>query len=260
MFGEDAELYDRARPSYPAELIDDVVALVGSAARALDIGCGTAKATTLLAARGLSGVGVEPHPEMAAIARRHLSAHPKWRVDTAAIEDWAPAPGYVPFDLVTCAQARHWLDPKVRITKAHASLRPGGWLALWWNRPDEDDSLVRRAIDAAYQAHVPELPSRGIGAQGRPRPDDDVGEIGFEAPIEHAYHWSATYTATEWANVLRTQSDHRLLDPARRERLLAAVVAAIANHGGIYHHPYVCWVWTAQRRIGNMTKPSAETG
>ncbi len=70
VFGEDAELYDRARPSYPAKLIDDVVAVVGASATTLDVGCGTGKATTLLAARGLRGVGVEPHAEMAAIARR----------------------------------------------------------------------------------------------------------------------------------------------------------------------------------------------
>jgi hypothetical protein len=34
VFGEDAELYDRVRPSYPDELIDDVVRLVGTPCRA----------------------------------------------------------------------------------------------------------------------------------------------------------------------------------------------------------------------------------
>ena len=47
VFGEDPELYDRARPTYPAALVDDVVELAGASARALDIGCGTAKATVL---------------------------------------------------------------------------------------------------------------------------------------------------------------------------------------------------------------------
>jgi hypothetical protein len=41
VFGEDAELYDRVRPSYPDELIDDVLRLVGTPCRAVDAGCGT---------------------------------------------------------------------------------------------------------------------------------------------------------------------------------------------------------------------------
>ncbi len=74
VFGEDAELYDRARPGYPAALVDDVVSLVGLPCHAVDIGCGTGKATRMLAERRVMGVGVEPHAEMAAVARRNLSA------------------------------------------------------------------------------------------------------------------------------------------------------------------------------------------
>jgi trans-aconitate methyltransferase len=51
VFGEDPDLYDLARPSYPAALLDDLVTMVGPSARALDVGCGTGKATVLLAAR-----------------------------------------------------------------------------------------------------------------------------------------------------------------------------------------------------------------
>jgi hypothetical protein len=43
VFGEDAEAYDRVRPSYPPELIDDVVVLAGRPCRAVDAGCGTGR-------------------------------------------------------------------------------------------------------------------------------------------------------------------------------------------------------------------------
>ena len=43
IYGDDAELYDRVRPSYPPQLIDDVVALVGGDSWMLDAGCGTAR-------------------------------------------------------------------------------------------------------------------------------------------------------------------------------------------------------------------------
>ena len=48
-FSEDAELYDRARPEYPAELFADLadlsdlaaMAVLGPGSRVLEIGCGT---------------------------------------------------------------------------------------------------------------------------------------------------------------------------------------------------------------------------
>src|SRR5574341_168271 len=45
VFGEVAELYDRARPSYPERLVADVVAEIPDAprARVLEVGAGTGK-------------------------------------------------------------------------------------------------------------------------------------------------------------------------------------------------------------------------
>jgi SAM-dependent methyltransferase len=53
-FDEDAERYERARPGYPAELLDDLAALTGLRAgdRVLEIGPGTGQATVPLARRG----------------------------------------------------------------------------------------------------------------------------------------------------------------------------------------------------------------
>ncbi len=50
-FGSVAELYDRARPSYPEALVDDVIAFAGvmPPTRLLEVGAGTGKATRLRA-------------------------------------------------------------------------------------------------------------------------------------------------------------------------------------------------------------------
>lgn len=77
-FGEVAEQYDRTRPSYPDALVDDVLALAPTdhgAARALEVGAGTGKATVMFAARGASVVALEPSPEMAAIAERNTARY-----------------------------------------------------------------------------------------------------------------------------------------------------------------------------------------
>jgi SAM-dependent methyltransferase len=168
-YGEDAELYDRVRPHYPDALIDEVVALVGGAGRAVDAATGTGQAAVPLAARGLTGVAVDLDSLMAAVAERNLATAPGWRVAVAAFEDWAPEPGEAPFDLVVCAHAWHWFRPLAAFTNAHDLLRPGGWLALWWNGPEDFDRSARRAIISVYAAQAPEIIHRGI--VGYPRPD-----------------------------------------------------------------------------------------
>jgi SAM-dependent methyltransferase len=252
VFGEVAELYDRARPSYPAALVDDLIALVGAAPHTLDIGCGTGKASLLLADRGATGVGVEPHAAMAEIARRNLAGYPGWRIDIAAFEGWAPAAGDAPFDLVTCAQAWHWLDRDVRLHKSHALLRPGGWVALFWNtHPDDQPATeLKRAIDEAYTRHAPGL--GGLPRRFVVRDSDETripDELAFDAPIDRVYAWTQVYSGAEWLELLRTHSNHRMLPPDQLERLLGAVGEAINAHGGRYPFRYVTHLWAARRSL-----------
>jgi SAM-dependent methyltransferase len=250
VFGEDAELYDAARPSYPDTLVEDLAGLVGEGARVVDVGCGTGKAVRLLARHGFTGVGVEAHPAMAAVARRRLPERPPWRVDVGDFEHWEPQGGDAPADLVTCAQAWHWLDPAVRLHKAHGLLRPGGWLALFWNVSGEDnDTPADRALAAAYAAHAPDV--AGLPRIGGGKASDWAGMpngLDFGLPLERDFPWAQAYTTAEWLDLLRTHSNHRLLEPDRLDRLLAAVADALDEHGGVYLHRYVCQLWAIQRR------------
>lgn len=252
VFGTYADLYDRARPSYPDALVDDVVTLVGPGARALDVGCGTGKATRLLAGRGLSGVGVEAHPAMAEVARRGLSGHgeDRWRIDVSGFEDWAPQPGDTPFDLVTSAQAWHWIDPAVRFHKAHGVLRPGGWLAVFWNTHAERQEAadLQRDVDATYPRLAPDvggLPRPENAQEGLPIPEG----LGFDAPVTRDYRWVREYTTAEWSDLIRTHSNHATLPPERLDELVAAVAEVVDAHGGTYPHTYVTQLWATRRSV-----------
>jgi SAM-dependent methyltransferase len=91
-FDQAAELYDRARPRYPAALFDDLAALagIGPGSNVLEIGPGTGQATVALAERGCRVVAVELGAALAAVARRNLAQ--------AGYERWDPEtpPGGVP--------------------------------------------------------------------------------------------------------------------------------------------------------------------
>jgi SAM-dependent methyltransferase len=269
VFGEDPDLYDRARPGYPEALLDDVVGMAGPSARVLDIGCGTGKATVLLAARGLSGACVEADPAMADVARRNLVAYPNWHIYVNDFETWHPPEGEGHFDLACSAQAWHWLDPAIRLHKAHDLLRPGGWLALWWNRPGNGDGPaaddgavthnlgasgvpqeagVTQRINEVYAEFAPHIAAKaGIGSKGDHHNEDIPPGLSFGAPVRKWYTWVKDYTPDEWVALLRTQSDHRLLPPEQLDELTGRVRQVLLAQGGVYRHHYVCSFWAVQK-------------
>jgi SAM-dependent methyltransferase len=243
VFGEDAELYDRVRPSYPDELIDDVVGLVGTPCRAVDAGCGTGRVAVALADRGFQVVGVEPDPAMAAVARRNLAPYPCCEVEESDFEDWTP-PLVGSFGLVTSGQAWHWIDSARGARVAERALRRGGWLAILRTDWEREATPLRRMIDAAYAEHEP-----GNSTCVAPEPgkrlvpeDSEFGEA-----VRREYRWSQTFTAAEWLELLRTASNHRLHPDQRREQLFAAISDAISAEGGTYQHRYLATLWALQR-------------
>ena len=159
-FGAAAANYDKFRPRYPVQLVDDVVAMLPGQ-RVLDVGAGTGIATAAFAARGLSMTCVEPDPQMAAVLSAKLAGNPDLHVDVATFEDWsAPRPIGAPgFDGLISGQAWHWTDPKTRWANAGAAIRTGGVLALFWNVDQFADPRVPAAYTAAYERRGIEIPS-----------------------------------------------------------------------------------------------------
>jgi SAM-dependent methyltransferase len=222
-FGAGAAAYDRARPSYPPALIDDLLA--HPPARALDVGCGTGKAARQIADRGVSVLGVEIDERMAAVARQHGID-----VEIGGFESWDAA-GRV-FDLIVSGQAWHWIDPDLGAAKAVELLRPGGLLAPFWNFSTLEIGLGRR-IDAAYDRVAPKLRNsivHGAGPQSVPPLVAGLRAGGRFATVEHRrYPWDIDYTRAQWLELMQTHSDHSTLPPAQLARLLEAVGAAIGD-------------------------------
>ena len=127
-----AEIYQQARPGYPAELFAELIRLTGLVPgdRLLEIGCATGQATAPLAGRDFLVTCVETGPRLARLARQNLAAFGGVDVIEADFETWRPLPG-AGYDLVFAATAWHWIDPAVRYQRAWELLRAGGHLAFW---------------------------------------------------------------------------------------------------------------------------------
>jgi ubiquinone/menaquinone biosynthesis C-methylase UbiE len=130
VFDEVAAEYDRHRPTYPDELVDQAcrVAGIGSGDHVLEVGCGSGQLTRSLVARGLHVTALEPGKNLIALARQNLEGAGEVEFVNAQFED-ALLPREE-FQAVFSASAFHWVDPKVSWQKTAEVLVPGGTLAL----------------------------------------------------------------------------------------------------------------------------------
>jgi SAM-dependent methyltransferase len=256
VFGEAAELYDRARAGYPEALVDDVLGFIragGRPLRALEVGAGTGKATVAFAVRGLEILALEPSPAMAAVAMRHCSRFPGVRIAGATFEEWpVEASG---FDLLFSAQAWHWVDPSVRYVKAARALRAGGTLALFWHETHWRGEPLRDELDELYRRLAPELHARNPSFPGlsHRREDDEVateitGAGLFAEVTARTYPWLASLTGDGLVELLESQSDHRLLPEERRAQLFEALCELVSAHGGEIEVPCRTFLALARRR------------
>jgi len=242
VFGEVADQYDRARPSYPDAVFDTIVEHGGlrPGDAALEIGAGTGKATRGFLERGLRVDALEPSPEMARVLRSSGA-----EVKASTFEAWAAQPAA--YRLVYAAQAWHWVHGADRYEKVATALAPGGTLALFWNKALEWEGPLGDDNNAAYDAHAPALTS-SVGKWELDRTLDEIAaHDAFTAITKRVVTWTQRYTTAEWVTLLGTHSDHRILPEAQRARLHAAVGRAIDAHGGAVDTTYDVMCYLATR-------------
>ncbi|BAV05508.1 Methyltransferase domain-containing protein [Filimonas lacunae] len=145
-FSNRAENYMKYRPGYPEALVpflETRFALPESASVA-DIGSGTGLFGELLLKKGYAVTGVEPNVEMAEAAEAKLSKYSAFTsLRNRAEETALPAQSQ---DLITVAQAFHWLDPIATKEEFRRILKPGGHVVLAWNIPQVDTPFMTRYL------------------------------------------------------------------------------------------------------------------
>ena len=233
-FDDVAELYDRARPGYPDQLLKDIVALAGlsQASKILEIGCGTGQLTLPLARTGATIVAVELGTRLAAIARRNLAGFGNASVVNAAFEDWPPPDE--PFDCVVSATAFHWVDPEIRLIKSARALRPGGLAAVVaTHQVAGGTSGFDDAAQPCYAQWTGADPAFRL-----PVADMVVGEDELErSPLfgsvsVHRYVRELAYTSQSFADLLGTFSPELALTDVARDGLKACLGALIDSKFG----------------------------
>ena len=228
-FDSAADLYQQARPEYPAVLYDTLIATAGLAPgdRLLEVGCATGNATLPLARRGFRITCVEAGPALVAAARRNLAGFPEVDLVQSAFERWE-APTTEPFDLVFAATAWHWLDLAVRYQRAWELLRPAGHLAFWSAThvfPDGGDPFFFE-LQEVYEEIGEGLPEGA--AWPRPgelptyREEIEASGLFAEVVVRH-FDWEVVYDAAGYLRLLDTFSGHIAMEDWQRRRLYSEI-------------------------------------
>jgi SAM-dependent methyltransferase len=234
-FEQAAGSYHQARPDYPGELYDCLLAAADltTGDNLVEVGCGTGKATLPLARIGFAITCLEPGPQLAAQASRNLADYPAVRVVQSSFEDWHPDQR-TRADLVFAATAWHWVDPAVRYQRAWAALRPGGHLAIWTAThivPAGGDRFFAD-IQEIYDEIGEGLPAGTRFPERGEVPDEcaDMEASGlFSVTRVRQFDWAVEYDAGQYIALLDTFSSHIDMAQWQRDRLYGEIRRRLAR-------------------------------
>lgn len=256
-FDRASALYHRARPEYPVELFDHLIAVTGVADgdRLLEVGTGTGKATLPLARRGFRITCLELGAQLAAAARRNLASFPSVEVVETSFEGWNRGENR-PFQLVFAATAWHWIDPTVRYYKAWEALRQGGHLGFWSAThvlPDDGDPFfveIQDVYDEIGEAVPRESQVVRPGELKEQGAEVEASGLFTVVGVRH-FDWETIYDADSYIDLLDTFSGHIAMDAEKRRHLYGEIRQRLsARHDARLRRHWGAVLHIAQRREG----------
>ncbi len=225
-FARSVEAYERARPEYPPEAIAFLARELDlrPGRRVVDLAAGSGKLSRPLAKLGCEVIAVEPVDEMRAAIGPGIEALAGTAEAMPLADDSA--------DAVTVGQAFHWFDGPKALAEIERVLRPGGALALVWNRRPVESSELHAAISEIMAPYRGDAPSHGSGAWR-----DTFAGRGLR---EERFDFVQRLDADGLADRVGSTSFIAALDEPERARVLERVRALV--DGGAVDVPYVCEV------------------
>lgn len=247
-FAAEAEEYDAVRPGYPREIVEACTAGLAEhfpVIRAVDLGAGSGIFTAQLQEHlaGSLPAGQDSAGTVVAvdISEEMLSRARKRGLETRlapAENTGLPAQSW---ELATCAQAWHWLNPQAAGVEAARLVRPRGRLALAWNQLDVTVPWVHRLSRIMRSGDVfytPETPPRPGGRWRSP----ELTTARFDQPL----------TPEQVVELAKSRASYRKADAVQRERIERQTLWYLTEE--LAHAPeaplalpYLSFVWTFVR-------------
>src|SRR5688572_21686089 len=225
-FDAAAGAYEAGRPGWPREAVEIPARRLGLErdAAVLDLAAGTGKLTRRLAGRFASVTAIEPLDGMRTVLEERI---PFVRTLAGTAEAIPLADDSV--DAVFVAEAIHWFDLERAVAEIARVLRPGGGVAVLYNRLDWDDESVpwRAEADEVFERH--RLPPDDVDPHDRGRWHAALSALG-ELKADTAENVQRLDTAGLIA-MYASFSGLAGLEPERRDAALAELRAVLERHG-----------------------------
>lgn len=224
-FDDAADIYDKARPSYPDEVIDWIIdrTKISKDEKLLEIGSGTGQATIKFAEKGYSIHCIEMGKNLADILKQKGKPY-NITVDVSPFERWQPQ-NLFKTSLVFSATAFHWIDNSVKYNKCYNLLKDNGYLVLLWNvAPEIKIEEVKKAYELLWE-YYPEKRKETKGKvdikNERKKEIIDSGFFVLEDYLD--YNWKLTQKKDNFIKGFFTQSSYLALEEEKRKVLSAKV-------------------------------------
>ena len=155
-------------------------------------------------------------------------------------------------DLVFAATSFHWVDTEIGMKKVRWALRPGGWIALWWNLwydPAGPDAFSQ-ALDPVFAefgnrespAHVDQNQEEHWLPLMRP--------AGFEDVTAERFAWSVDQRSDDIVALFSTFSGIRVRPPAEQTQVLERIRAvADEQFDGSVRRTYQTALYTGRKPL-----------
>lgn len=235
LFNEDELNYDKYRPAYPKEVYDEIFsyALLHENSQLLEIGIGTGQATEPFLKAGCKVTAAEIGDKLSAFVGRKYRDYGNFQVINSDFMTGSFKPSE--YDLIYSATAFHWLPMPEKYEKAQGLLKPGGTLALFWNRPfvNRANDETNTASKSVYDKYRPSDKKQAeFNEKDCHKIANELKESGFVNVKSKLFHRIRVLSADEYICLINTYSDHRMLSADIRKHFETDMRNAINSVGG----------------------------
>lgn len=154
-FDKIPEDFDKYRPRYCGELFEELTRKceLGPNKKVLEIGPGTGQATEPILKTGCDYTAIELGENFTAFMQEKFASYSNFHIINADFEkhDFEKDA----YDLVYSAATIQWIPEQIAFSKTYDMLKPGGYLAMFMTRADENslNQELRGEIDQVYQKY-----------------------------------------------------------------------------------------------------------
>ncbi len=248
-----AKNYNKARPSYPTELLTAIRTFfsklspmavpnsnhidsidVGSTTVMpviADIGCGTGISTRAIfdaLSKNCTVIGIEPGTDMLTAAR-HSSPEEITYIEAPA-ESLPLEPESV--DIITAAQAAQWFDRPAFYAEARRVLKPNGVIAIYENNRDWQNSAFLETHEAFLESYSIDMASgKKYSRHYRDFPYEAELSENFADAHTQAFPWTRKMTPHDFLLMAQSSTQvKRAEENIGRSRLEALILANATKH------------------------------